>query len=71
MGLLSAICVITMTITMTYQYVNHDIETSPYYMYTTMSYFCVASILSFVILGYLIQIILKTFTDNELSKEMR
>ena len=56
---------------MTYQYVNHDIETSPYYMYTTMSYFCVASILSFVILGYLIQIILKTFTDNELSKEMR
>ena len=40
-------------------------------MYMTMGYFCVASILSFVILGFLIHTILKTFTDNELSQEMR
>ena len=40
-------------------------------MYMTMGYFCLASILSFVILGFLIHNILKTFTDNELSQEMR
>ena len=71
MSMISVICVITMTITVIYQYKNEKEETSPYYMYMTMSYFCGASILSFVILGFLIQIILKTFTDNELSKEMR
>ena len=71
MGIISAICVITMALTVMFQYKAHDIETSPYYMYMTMSYFCGASILSFVILGFLIHIILKTFTDNELSREMR
>ena len=71
MGLISVFCVISMSITVIWQYKKHDEETSPYYMYMTMGYFCVASILSFVILGFLIHTILKTFTDNELSQEMR
>ena len=71
MGLVSFICVVTMIITVIWQHRAHDEETSPYYMYMTMSYFCVASIFCFIILGFLIHIILKTFTDNELSREMR